>query len=273
MSGELITIQEREARITGGDGGEVRADLGRFVDALRRASITGLDEQPLPGHLAWKVDAGHVTVCVLEIEPALRRMEVITADSPAPFGAEARYAPRRLATPYIILKVPFVRGSVVPRCELFYRNEPLRSINDPLYWSNLFNVSPHAYSCKAWLCTQYLSTERTTPGINGAMHGIINHTFGGGWNRSSEAHEGASCFSKAATEKIDPRVTNVDQWEQESIKDPRFVLGVKWRPVGLTVKQLIEAELSLHRVVRDLGSITEVANVLMTCTNGNGRKA
>ncbi|MBI3464783.1 MAG: hypothetical protein HY000_17265, partial [Planctomycetes bacterium] len=91
--------------------------------------------------------------------------------------------------------------------------------------------------------------------------------FGGGWNRSSEASEGSSAFSKAKKDGVDPRVTDVDRWEAESVRDPRFVLSVQWKPVGLTVLQLLEAELKYHGV-RNPDSATELANLLLSSRNG-----
>lgn len=260
---ESITILGRNIRITGGDGGEQQGEAARFFDAVHRASVCGLDDFPLPHNVAWKIDAGPLTLCILELEPALRRLEIVAADSPLPFGPGATYVPRRLATPYVILKVPFLKGMIIPRCELFYRNEPLRRIDDPLFWSNLLNVSPNSYSCRAWICTQYLSHESPQTGIVSGLDALLKHLWGAGNNRSSESHEGASCFSKAVAEKVDPRVTDFDRWEKESITDPRFVLNVKWRPVGLTVRQLIEAELQHHRVKRDLGSTAELVNIFL----------
>ena len=120
---ESITIQGRDVRVRGGDGGEQQGEAGRFVDALQQASVRGFDEVPLPHNVAWKVDAGPLTVCILELEPALRHMDVVAADSPLSYGPGATYAPRRLATPFIVLKVPLLKGMIIPRCELFYRIE------------------------------------------------------------------------------------------------------------------------------------------------------
>ena len=267
---ESITIQGRGVRITGGDGAAQQGETARFVEAIYRASVRGFDDLPLPHNVAWKVDAGPLTICILELEPALRRLDIVAPDSPAPYGPSARYVGRRLATPYVVLKVPFLKGVLVPRCELFYRNEPLRHVDDPLFWSNLLNVSPNAYSCRAWICTQYLYSRPPSPGVVAGLDALLKHLWGAGNNRSSEANEGASCFSRAVAENLDQRVISFDRWEQESIKDPRFVLDVPWRPVGLSVRELIEAELQYHRVKRDLGATAELVNIFL---GANGRAA
>jgi hypothetical protein len=186
----------------------------------------------------------------------------IHPESPLPFGPQAIYTPRRLATPYVVLKVPFLHGQIIPQAELFYRNRPLAGLDDELFWSNLLNVSPHAYGCRAWICTQYLKTERPQLGVTAGLDALLHHLWGGGFNRSSEQHEGSSAFKKAGEDKIDPRVTDVDRWEQESIKNPRFVLDVKWKPVGVTVRKMIQEELDRHKAVRDLGRTGELVNLL-----------
>jgi hypothetical protein len=141
---------------------------------------------------------------------------------------------------------------------------PLSSLDDELYWSNLLNVSPHSYGCRAWICTQYLRTECPQPGVTPGLHALLNHLWGGGFNRSSEQHEGSSAFKKAGDEKVDSRVTDVECWEKESIKDPRFVLKVSWKPVGVTIRQLIQEELTRHKAVRDLSRTRELVNLLST---------
>jgi hypothetical protein len=107
-----------------------------------------------------------------------------------------------------------------------------------------------------------LKTERPQLGVTAGLDALLHHLWGGGFNRSSEQHEGSSAFKKAGEDKIDPRVTDVDRWEQESIKNPRFVLDVKWKPVGVTVRKMIQEELDRHKAVRDLGRTGELVNLL-----------
>ena len=271
---ERIILEGRKARLDGSNGQGLSADLGSFVQTINRNSVVGRNHDRLPHNVCWKVDAGPLSICIVELEPQLRRLIWIDeATTDFPLGPEASYQPRRLATPYVVLKVPFLKGRIVPRAELFYRNEPLRYITDPLYWPNLLNVSPNAYGCKAWICTQYLESERTQPGIVEGLEALLNHLWGGGFNRSSELHEGMSGFSKAKADELDPRVTDLDLWEKESIKAPRFVLTISWKPVGMTVDELIDEELRRHRVCRDLGTTGELANLLVTHSAKSSRGA
>jgi hypothetical protein len=265
---EKIVLEGSQARVTGGVGAEVHADLTAFIHHLCQENLQGYDPEALADNVKWKVVSGPATVCIVELKPQLRRLMWIDPKSPVPYGAGATYKERRLATPYIVLKVPFLKGKIIGRAELFYRNEPLRSLDDQLYWSNLLNVSPNAYGCIAWVCTQYLGTEKMAPGITGGLDALVHHLFGGGFNKSSERHEGASAFSKAQSDKLDLRVTDVDRWEAESVKDPRFVLSIPWRPIGMTVGQLIHAELAKNGPRRNLGNVAELVTVLQNSRNG-----
>lgn len=260
---EEILLSDETFEVRGGDGEPFSGKIGDLIEAVRKNSVVGFDKTPLPKHnLAWKVEAGPLTICIVELEPALRRLEWIDPKSPLLYGPEAVYTPRRLATPYVILKVPFLGGRMVSKAELFYRNRPLASLDDELYWSNLLNVSPHSYGCRAWICTQYLRRENPLPGVTPGLHALMHHLWGGGFNRSSEQHEGSSAFKKAGEEKVDPRVTDVVRWEKESVKNPRFVLDVNWKPAGVTVGRLIQEELDRHKAVRNLGRTGELVNAL-----------
>jgi hypothetical protein len=151
--------------------------------------------------------------------------------------------------------------------ELFYRLKPITSLNDELLWCNLLNVSPKAYGCRAWLCTQYLSHELALNGrgIAGGLHALLNHTFGlGGWNWSSDLSEGKSAFTLAREMNVDARVTDIDRWEKETRKDPKFVMSVPWKPVGVTVGQLILDEFNALRIDHEIDRSDKLVNLLMS---------
>jgi len=241
-------------------------------------SLHGMTEEPLPETVSWSVGCGPLSIFLLELKPEVRAVRWITAESDEPMGPEAEYRTYRLATPFIILKVPFLNGRIHPTCELFYRSTSVsgdggdKGLDSQLYWSNLLNVSPHAHGCAAWFCTQYLSLElakvrvrgrRRRPGVVAQLDALVTHIFGGGFNRSSELHEGKSCFSRAKEKGVDPRVTDVDRWQAETQKNPRFMLDVEWEPVGLTIRDLLNRQLLAARLPLPLAETSELINTLL----------
>ncbi|MFQ5654498.1 MAG: hypothetical protein ACE5GW_07185 [Planctomycetota bacterium] len=248
------------------------------IEAVRKHSVHGLEEEPLPHGVRWRVRCGPTTIFIFEMEPCLRRISWLRPDSPFPFGGRALYADFRVATPLVVLKVPFRDGKIQPRCELFYRNTPLEGLESKLYWSNLLNVSPNSFAVTAWVCTQFLGAElkkaRAKSGkpltVNRQIDLFVEHLWGGSFNLSSEIHEGTSCFSKAVKDKVDPRVTDIERWQAASVEDWRFILGVKWKRTPLTVGSLIDKELAFYEQPLDLADTSELTNVILAENPGKG---
>ena len=242
------------------------------VEVVQAYTVQGMTDAPLAETVRWKIVCGGLTIFLIELEPQLRWIRWLSPQSPAPLGDEAVYIDYRLATPFVVMKVPILRGRIHHKCEVFFRNEPLKSLDDELFYSNLLNVSPGAYDCVAWFCTQHLDHElkllQRSKGaalsVNDMLGVVTSHLFGGGFNRSSEVSEGASCFSKAATDLDDKRVTDVEEWQKHSVKDPRFVLDVAWKTAGLSVRGLLERQLTQCQLPRDLSSTSELINVLLS---------
>ena len=272
MSDEII-IRDQTVTCANGEGSTLTAPLAHWLRTLKQQCINGLTAEPFADRVKWHITCGQLDVVILELEPALRLLQWIAPDSPAPYGPTATSKPRRLATPFVILKVPFRRKRVVPRVELFYRNEPLQSASGPggeLRWPNLLNVSPNAHGCTAWFCSQFLDSEATERGITAGLNAVCHHLWGGHFNLSSEAHESQSAFSKTRDEGVDPRVIDVDRWEEESIRDPRFVLDVPWPSTGLTVHKLIVAELAAHGIAPWPASAAALGNCVFRARRPTG---
>lgn len=94
--------------------------------------------------------------------------------------------------------------------------------------------------------------------------------WGGVFTRSSEFHEASSAFSKAVQDEVDSRVTNIERWQAESDKDPRFVLSVNWRPAEMTVRDLIEAELRHLKILPEKVNASALANHLIRSAGKQG---
>ncbi len=246
------------------------------IGAIQSEGITGMTEEPLRECVRWRVKCGAWTIYVLELKPGLRWIRWIDPKSPIPFGPDALYSDYKLATPYVVLLIPFKDGRVQSRCEVFYRNEPIENLDSKLFWSNLLNVSPNAYGCIAWFCTQYLAKElklksrrsRQVLTFSGQLDAVLTHLWGGGFNRSSEHNEGQSCFSKAVEDRIDARVTDVERWQAESVADSNFVREVEWKSTKLSVRRLIMRHFARAQLPRDLADTGELVNVLLARSNG-----
>jgi hypothetical protein len=273
---ERILIQDSMAQLTNGDGTQCDAGLDDWLDQVDLHRLHGMDDEPIADNVKWHIRCGSLEIIVVELKPERRRILWIDEQqSPVPFGPEAIARERRLATPYVILKVPFLRGRVIPRVEVFYRNEPLRKLSGSggtLFWPNLLNVSPNSHDCTAWFCTQYLGRERIRKGITAGLHAVVNHLWGGTFNRSSEHHEGQSTFGKAAKDGLPPEVTDLEKWEAASIANPRFVLEIPWRKTDLTVRRLIEAELKFHGAMPGTTTVTSLANQLVRVAGRKKKK-
>ena len=141
----------------------------------------------------------------------------------------------------------------MPNCsrqdECFFRNEPLHSVDDELSYPALLNCSKWADTegmghALSWICTQYLkgTKDMSSPdrGVRfAASFEAVRHCLlETGFNRSSENHEGNSWFRASA--HIDKRIGTVERWEEETKKDPLFVLDVPWIKSHHSVKDLAE---------------------------------
>ncbi len=264
--GEKITIRGRKVQLSTARGEEHEVELRPFCEAIASCTVQGLEEEPNPDNVVWNVRCGALRICIAQLKPELRLLQWLSPDSPVPFGPGARTSQRQLATPYVIIKAPFHRGRLQPRVEVFYRAAPLGSKDGPggaLCFPNLLNVSPHAYDCVSWFCTQYLPVGDLPPGMAAGLDAIIHHLWGGGFNASSEEHEGLSGFGLTVQKEIDERVANVDRWEAESQRDPRFVLNVPWLDARVSVAQLIEREMKFHHVAPSPESVRVLGNLLL----------
>jgi hypothetical protein len=265
---EKITIEGNSVSLTSNNktAGTHSIAVPLLVEGVVESTVSGLTPEPLPDNIKWPVRIQKLSIYILELTPQVRWIKWLAPDSPLPFGPGATYVEHRLATPYVVLKVPFLGRRIVPRIEVFYRNEPLRNLDGDggaLFWPNLFNVSVNAYQCTAWFCSQYLPEARGAESVQAALNAVVHHLFGGGFNASSEAHEGQSTYALCVKEKIDPKITDVKRWEKASTEDPRFVLDVKWKSAGLTVGELIARELKFHKLSASPQNAQALGNIVI----------
>lgn len=257
---ETITINNKKVKMD-----DKEMDVDNFCGLVSQHTASGMHEQPIPDNVKWIARAGALEVYIVELKPELRWIKWI--DESNKEDSEA-YQHRKLATPYVVLAVPFLGGQLHSQLELFYRTKPLTSLDDPLYMSNLLNVSTGRVidgqvGVKTWVCTQYLNLQGVKGPAN-TLSEIISHIFGGGFNRSSDRNEGNSGFLMYEKHKgADKRVNDVVRWEKESEKDPRFVLEVDWINAGCTPRDLIQFRMNQFKVAEAPKTSMAIGNILL----------
>jgi hypothetical protein len=131
--------------------------------------------------------------------------------------------------------------------ECFFRNDPLQSLDDELFYPALLNCSkfhrPEGNPL-SWICTQYLDRNSfinepdTNKRLRIAFRELLRCLLDTGFNYSSEHHEQSSWFTESR--RVDPRLASVEAWQQASEKDPLFVLELPWLKTGLSVAQVAD---------------------------------
>jgi len=235
--------------------------------AARRADFSPSCGVLPPGVRYWK-ERGNAVALAIEFGPHTRAVQWLSDDSPTPFGSHARYQQRSLAFPYIVILVALARGGLTGYQQLFYRREPLH-LDAELLLPNLLNVSPDSYNQKAWLCLANMD-DISELSWNDKIDAIGKHVFCGGWNRSSDVHEGASYFS--LMQELDPRIASAQAWEQASQASPWFMLELGWKPSGLTLAEEMDRMLSQVSRVRPPSCAEDLQGIITKLSSDQARR-
>lgn len=246
MSDKLL-IEKGLLTLTTDEGQQFALPEEKLTDMIRREIEPPVNGEALPDGLKFMEYQSPFLCVVHQSPPHVRALRWIKDDSPEPYGSGATFQTRRLSLPYAItFAVYFRRGdhlSLIGYNELYFRNKPLTSKADKLGYPALLNVSriDIKQRSRAWICTQFLKCPPQAPWTN-QLASLLDHTWNGAFNRSSEMHEGASWFAESADvhEDLHP----ISKWEDASAKNDAFALGVAWKPVKQNVGQLIDAMLS-----------------------------
>ncbi|MFQ5846864.1 MAG: hypothetical protein ACE5IQ_04225 [Candidatus Methylomirabilales bacterium] len=230
--GEYIQIEGDVVRLLrhGGRAGAVvdrEVSLRTFLQALLRAADGSRRLPLLPVGTRFILGREPDLLIAVEQPPQVRHVTWRPGGAP---GAARDYP---LAFPYILYLVLFHQGAF-EEMRIYYRPAPLTADSDPLYLSNLWNVSstetPMA-KCRACLQGRPPFDELT---LAAQVRGVIEFFWGTGFNRAIDE----SCFLRAA--KRDSRIATLEAWERASRCDPLFPLDVDWEPVGKGLKETAE---------------------------------
>jgi len=247
-----IAIQGENLVVKNPEGHWNKAPLTKVVSALRPRWLA---DCIWPDGIKMVREEYRGAIVVHQTPPRVHGLRWITNDSPEDYGPLAKYRPVRVAMPYVIVVAVYRvaktgRLEVTGANECFFANRPLASLEDPLCYPALLNVSRMpakrgATVPLAWICTQHM--DRTFQKIpdtgqraRAGLGELVKHLFVDKFNRSSEQHEGASWFSETVKAKVDPRLASIEAWEQATAADPNFATGVNWLPTGKNMGQVLE---------------------------------
>lgn len=243
MADQLL-IENGKVVLTTEEGQRMQRPEGRLLDMLRNEFVPPLGDTALPDGVKLYEWRPPLLLIVHQLPPHVHQVRWIADDSPARFGPGTIYRKVRLSLPYTITFALYAQqGEVlflVGNNELYFRNEPLRSRSDRLGYPALLNVSriDTPKRERAWICTQYMEWPPDAD-WTGQLQALLDHTWNGGFNFSSEHHEGASWYGMS--QGVHPDLHPVERWEQASAANDAFALGVPWKPATLNVGEIADA--------------------------------
>jgi hypothetical protein len=249
-----VIIEGDQAIYKSPEGKQSRMPLSELTMRIGPSFSTG--DMILSSGIKCILSRGNITLLIWEKPPHIARLQWISESSPRPFGRGTTYRDVRIALPYLIIVSPFVRSpdglpTHLTQDECFFRNEPLGSMEDALYFPGLLNCSkwPDVFGMNhplSWICTQYLKRSKkmnsSNPGerLQAGLEAVRYCLLETGFNLSSEHHEGNSWFGE--TKKIDPRISTVSEWEANTKMNPLFVLEVPWIPTNHTLAKFADRQ-------------------------------
>jgi hypothetical protein len=244
---DTLLIEKGHLTLTTDEGQKIKMPEQKLCEMMRRDIEPPTNGEAFPDGVKF-IEYRAPFLCVVhQLPPHVRPLRWIEDDSPVPYGPGTKFKTRRLSLPYAItFAVYYRRGehlSLMGYDELYFRNEPLKSKKDMLGYPALLNVSRIDIKgrSRSWICTQQLACPPQAPWTT-QLASLLDHTWNGAFNRSSEHHEGASWYGESTDVHKD--LHPISAWEQASKKNDAFAIGVSWKPVKHNVGQLIDAMLS-----------------------------
>lgn len=248
---DSVCIENGKVVITTDEKRTFELEERGFLQWFRGEVLPPIDGTAYPDGVKFMEFRDPVLLVVHQQPPHVRQLRWITNDSPRKFGPGTQYRKVRLSLPYAITFAVFLRHGkqlcITHGNELFFRNEPLMSKNDKLGYPAVLNISriTGTKRYRAWICTQYLHCPAGADWTR-QLQALIEHTWNGAFNLSSEMHEGASWFGES--KDLAPAINPVEKWEEATRTNDRFALTVPWKPVPLTAGELMDSmfEEQLH---------------------------
>jgi hypothetical protein len=240
---DVLTIHKGLAVLRTEEGRELKHPEGLLLEMLRGEFVPPLHGCALPDGVKFWDWRPPLLVVVHQTPPHVRQLRWIAPDSPAQYGEGVVYRKVRLSLPYAVTFAVYEQQgetlTLTHNNELYFRNEPLHTRADKVGYPALLNLSRVQTPLreKAWVCTQYLAYEDGADWSE-QLQALLEHVWSGGFNLSSEHHEGASWFG--LSRDIHPGLASVEAWDKASAASDAFALGVPWKPVAQSVGEIID---------------------------------
>lgn len=200
--------------------------LGDWLDNVRAAEGTVEFLPPISlGHIAARMQKGNRSAVAVQLPPAIRSF-VYTPDSRV----------YRVAMPHIVMLIQLI-GEAVDAVStgnkvgiyLYYRNRPVDSLDDELFFSNMPNIYANGQVC--W------GTDRIP--LDAPLGRKVEMVIDGFFRSNFNQHELGEQWRPAVSE-IAGHPQTFEEWETRSAEDPTFVLALPWRPAGINLRQALE---------------------------------
>jgi hypothetical protein len=239
---DTLTVQHGHVTLTTEEGTTLQQPEAELEEMFRTRYVPPLEGRALPDGVKFVDWREPRLVVVHQSPPALRRLKWIAADSPADYGPGTLYRHVELSLPYAVTFAVFElcgeRLRLGRANELYFTNQPIQSRNDRLGFPALLNISKVRRGSRTapWICTAHLKLKPHMTWTE-QLEALVRHTLEGGFNRSSEHHEGASFYGES---KSIPGLHPVEEWHRRSQADPAFGLDVPWLPAPVCVGELVD---------------------------------
>ncbi|MFH1430074.1 MAG: hypothetical protein ABIG71_00950 [Candidatus Uhrbacteria bacterium] len=134
-----------------------------------------------------------------------------------------------VAFPFVILIARFSKG-VLHRCSMFYRNHPLASAEDRLYYADLPNVTKHGTVCLSMGMHFKCGTRDTQSPFDQIAH-IEELLWSSSW--------GGSMWAPYFEYGHPDAVCTPWDWVLSTRKNPEFILSVPWTETKWTLGSML----------------------------------
>ena len=202
----------------------------------------------LPEGVRSVLSRGQTTIWIYEQPPGVRQLSW----SESHRGA-GEYRQVRIALPYLIIVAVFQlhigdNPHLSVLNEAFFRNAPLKSLDDELFYTALPNClrrdKPGTLDSSSMPLSQICLAGTVDPPSSMGKGGRFRFLFGelhrsfleSGFN--TDGGHMNSYLRAAVLEKIDPRIETIEEWEKNTSEDPLFVLDVKWKTTGHSIRKV-----------------------------------